>query len=101
MSRRIAEPSPIVQTIAQQVQAGCEPSARAAIKRYVQLDETTLRVHVKIGRRVLNTDIRYDRGPDTYTVTRHRGWDGISFTTSTSVSDIYCDQLAELCFDPE
>lgn len=93
--------SQTVQTIAQQVQAGCEPSARTRIRRLIAIDDDTLRICVKIGRRCLNTDIRYDAGWDTYTVTRHRSPNGLDWTSSEPLSDVYCDQLAELCFDPE
>lgn len=94
-------PSPIVQTTAEQVMVGIEPASRYAIKGLIEIDAETLRVHVKLGRRVLNTDIRYDRGPDTYTVTRHRDWNGTTFQTTTTIEGVYCDQLSELCLDPE
>lgn len=94
-------PSPIVQTIAEQVMVGIERLSRHAVKSLIEMDEITLRVHAKKGRQVLNTDIRYDRGPDTYTVTRHRGWNGSSFTITTTIEGAYAEDLSGLCLDPE
>lgn len=93
--------SEVVQTILSQVIAGCEPSAHAAIRGLMAVDDETLRVQVKTGSLLRNTDIRYDVGSDTYTVTRHRGWDGVEFHRSITTEGHHAEDLAALCFDAE
>lgn len=60
------------------------------------VDETTLRVLVRRPA-IRLIDIRYDAGPDTYTVTRYSMVDGKP-APGEPLSDIYCDQLGELVF---
>jgi hypothetical protein len=89
--------SQIVETIAQQVLAGIEPFSRKRFK-FIAVDEQTLRVHLKLGERTINTDIRYDFGSDTYGVKRYESQDGMLTykTTCDHSNGIYCDQLAEI-----
>jgi hypothetical protein len=60
------------------------------------IDEITVRVLVRRPAARL-IDIRYDAGPDTYTVTRYTIKDGTA-TAGEPLSDVYCDQLGELVF---
>jgi hypothetical protein len=94
--------SSVVQVIAEQVRDGMEPATWMQItskrRALVAMDDVTLRVHIRLGRRVLNTDIRYDRGSDTYTVTRHRDWDGIEFMRSIVTEGHHAEDLSALVF---
>ena len=88
--------SEIVTTIAEQVMAGIEPASRHRFK-LISVDENTLRVHLKLGKRVLNTDITYEPGPDTYSVKRHKMTGPYYADAKTDEFEgVYCDQLAEI-----
>ena len=85
----------IVQTIAQQVAAGYDPDSRRRLK-FIAMDDMTLRVHLKLGKRVINTDITYDEGWDHYNVARHESKDGMLTFKTREFEGVYFDQLAGL-----
>lgn len=91
--------SQIVETIAQQVRAGIDPLSRNRFK-FIEVDEQTLRVHLKLGAMVINTDITYDFGSDTYNVKRYAFKSGLAvqgrYPTTKTMTNVYCDQLAEI-----
>jgi len=90
------EHNEIHESIAQQIDHMRPPQMRPGYDVGIEiLDESTVRVvlypHDAEQRR--SVDVRYDAGPDTYTVTAHPpGAQG------DPISDVYCDQLGELIF---
>lgn len=91
------KPNDLHQTIAGQVDNMRPPHLTPGQDVQMEVvDEITLRVLVKRPAPRL-VDIRYDRGPDTYTVTPYTIKDGAA-TAGEPLSDIYCDQLGEMVF---
>jgi hypothetical protein len=91
------EPSQIHQTIAQQIDHTKPDDLKPGVDVGMQaIDDCTLAVVMpKAGTRV---DVRYDAGPDTYTLTRSERVGEIWVSTKPPMSDVYCDQLGELIF---
>jgi hypothetical protein len=93
------EANEIHESIAQQVDHMRPPGLRPGIDIGMEVvDEVTLRIMLHPGdaEQRRSVDVRYDRGPDTYTVTVHPpGQRG------EPISDVYCDQLGELIFGRE
>jgi hypothetical protein len=94
------EPNQIHQNIAQQVDSMKPDHLRPGIDVGMEpIDRTTLRVLLPY--RGGHVDVRYDEGPDTYTVTRT---DTVKLghlvmpCEREPLSDVYCDQLGELVF---
>lgn len=93
--------SSVVRETAAQVTAMLTQAGAYPMPRLVAMDEVTLRVHRRVGSTVYNTDVRYDRGPDTYTVTRHRLRNhGLDVESQEPVEGVYCDMLADVILRP-
>jgi|KBSMisStandDraft_5_1062788.scaffolds.fasta_scaffold1447226_2 hypothetical protein len=89
----------IHESIAQQIDCMRPPHLRPREHVVMEvLDDQTLRVLVRTEP-MRCTDIRYDAGPDTYTVTRYEVSGGL--IPSEPISDVYCDQLGEIVFGDE
>jgi hypothetical protein len=94
------QPNQIHQTIAQQIDHMKPDHLRPGVDVGMEVrDETTLRI--LLPAKQCHVDIRYDQGPDTYTVTRYE-LKRLGRATATverdPISDVYCDQLGELVF---
>jgi hypothetical protein len=91
------KPNDLHQTIAGQVDNMRPPHLTPGQDVQMEVvDEITLRVLVKRPA-IRLVDIRYDAGPDTYTVTPYTIVDGKA-TPGKPLSDVYCDQLGDMVF---
>jgi hypothetical protein len=94
------DPNETHQSIAQQVDHMKPDHLRPGVDVGMEvIDEATLRILLpyKGG----HVDVRYDQGPDTYTVTRTETVKLGSLVMPCErdpISDIHCDQLGELVF---
>lgn len=85
------------ETIAAQVGHMCPPHLTPGQDVQMEVvNDVTLRVLVRRPALRL-VDIRYDAGPDTYTVTPYTFETG-SAHPGESISGVYCDQLGEMVF---
>jgi len=92
---RPMEISSTVQNIIDQIMAirGKGPGVSLLI-----VDEITLRVHRKRGRKVTNVDIRYEAGSDLYTVSMHT-FSSPKYQYKTAIhEDVCADMLPDLIF---
>jgi hypothetical protein len=94
------EPNETHQSIAQQIDNMKPDHLRPGIDVGMEvIDEATLRIVLPAKRAYV--DIRYDSGPDTYTVTAtDRATLGATsvLVEHDPISGIYCDQLGEFVF---
>jgi len=105
----MTQTNPVQQAIIEQVAHGLRERGDRQRPTYIVVDDATVRVHMKrsgTGANVQNTDVRYDSGPDTYTVTVHSfgsprlnkagEWTEPAKNT-VKFRNIYADQLAYFC----
>lgn len=90
------EPTEIHQTIAGQIDNTKPDDLKPGVDVGMEaIDANTLAVVLpKLGVRF---DVRYDAGPDTYTVTRQDWMMGV-WVAAEPISGLYCDQLGDLIF---
>jgi len=85
--------SPIVRTIADQLHAlNPQFMDEFGIKQLIEMDPNTLRLHSRTRRGVVNIDIHYDEGPDTYSITAYK-IEGTDAKQIFKNSDIYVDKF--------
>src|SRR3954466_9320177 len=93
-------PNEVHQSIAMQIDSMKPDHLRPGLDIGMEpIDETTLRIILPAKRAYV--DVRYDRGPHTYTVTATaRAPLGATsvLVQRDPISDVYCDQLGEMVF---
>jgi hypothetical protein len=93
-------PNEVHQSIAMQIDSMKPDHLRPGIDVGMEpIDDTTLRIILPAKRAYV--DVRYDSGPDTYTVTpTDRATLGKTsvLVQRDPISDVYCDQLGEMVF---
>jgi hypothetical protein len=94
------DPNETHQNIAQQVDHMRPDHLRPGVDVGMEVrDESTLRI--LLPAKQCHVDVRYDAGPDTYTVTQYelaRLGQATAIVQHEALSGIYCDQLGELIF---